>query len=228
MLHGLGDPAVIEQTCGEIRSLGVRVEFSGADLRDAEAATGLITETVEKFGRIDILVNNAGVQHTSPVEAFPADKWELLLSVNLSAAFYTSKAAVPFMRRQAFGRIVNIASVHGLVASVHKAAYVAAKFGLVGLTKVIALETAQEPITCNALCPGFVRTALIENQITAKAEMEGVSQEEGARLLLKDKQPSQEFVMPDQVADTVMFLCSDAAQQMTGVALPLDGGWTAQ
>jgi 3-hydroxybutyrate dehydrogenase len=177
---------------------------------------------------VDILVNNAGIQHTAPVDAFPAEKWDGIVATNLSAAFHAIQRAVPAMKERGYGRIVNTASVHGLVASVNKAAYVAAKHGLVGLTKVVALETAGTGITCNAICPGWTRTELIQQQIVARAQALGVTVEEGARDLLSEKQPSKQFVTTEQLGALVVFLCSEAAAQLTGASIPVDGGWTAQ
>jgi 3-hydroxybutyrate dehydrogenase len=190
--------------------------------------TGLVEYAVRRLGGIDILCNNAGIQHTAPLERFPPEKWDAIIAINLSAAFHATRAALPHMRKKGWGRIVNTASVHGLVASVEKAAYVAAKHGLVGLTKVTALETAGSGITCNAFCPGFVLTDIIRPQIQARAAKAGGDMEAGARDLLSEKQPSRQFVTIDQIAAYVVFLCSGAAAQITGSALPLDGGWTAQ
>ena len=181
-----------------------------------------------KVGRLDILVNNAGIQFTAPVEEFPAAKWNAILDINLSAAFHGIAAAVPQMKKQRWGRIVNIASTHGLVASTHKAAYVAAKHGLVGLTKVVGLETAGSGVTCNAVCPGWVRTPLVEKQISDMAAQRGITQKEAAKQLLAEKQPSLDFVSPSQLGGTVAFLCSPAADQITGTTISVDGGWTAQ
>jgi 3-hydroxybutyrate dehydrogenase len=188
----------------------------------------LIATTVDTFGRLDILVNNAGIQFTAPVEEFPSAKWHAILDINLSAAFHGTAAAVPHMKQQRWGRIVNIASAHGLVASTHKAAYVAAKHGLIGLTKVVGLETAGSGVTCNAVCPGWVRTPLVEKQISDIAAQKGISQKDAAKALLGEKQPSSEFVSPQQLGATVAFLCSPAADQITGTSISVDDGWTAQ
>ncbi|HCW16850.1 MAG TPA: 3-hydroxybutyrate dehydrogenase, partial [Achromobacter sp.] len=177
---------------------------------------------------IDILVNNAGIQHTALIEDFPAEKWDAILALNLSAVFHGSAAALPHMKKQGFGRIINIASAHGLVASANKSAYVAAKHGVVGFTKVTALETAGQGITANSICPGWVRTPLVEKQITALAEKNGVDQETAARELLSEKQPSLQFVTPEQLGGTAVFLASDAAAQITGTSVSVDGGWTAR
>jgi 3-hydroxybutyrate dehydrogenase len=229
VLNGFGDAGEIETIrSGIARELGVRVVYDGADMSKADAVRGLIAATIDKFGRLDILVNNAGIQFTAPVEDFPAAKWDAILGINLSAAFHGIAAAVPQMKKQRWGRIVNIASAHGLVASTHKAAYVAAKHGLVGLTKVVGLETAGSGVTCNAVCPGWVRTPLVDKQIDDIAAQRGIGQEEAARDLLAEKQPSLEFVSPAQLGATVAFLCSAAADQITGTAISVDGGWTAQ
>lgn len=175
-----------------------------------------------------ILVNNAGIQHVAPVEDFPAEKWDQIIAINLSSAFHTTRRAVPHMRKGGWGRIINIASVHGLVASAEKSAYVAAKHGIVGLTKVVALENAGTGVTCNAICPGWVRTPLVERQIEARAQQEGISVEEASRSLLGEKQPSMRFTTPEQLGEVALFLCSAAADNITGMSLPVDGGWTAQ
>jgi 3-hydroxybutyrate dehydrogenase len=229
VLNGFGDAGEIEAIRSGIeREHGVRAVYDGADMSKGDAVRGLVAATVEKLGRVDILVNNAGIQFTAPVEEFPAEKWDAILAINLSAAFHGIAAAVPVMKKQGWGRIVNIASAHGLVASTHKAAYVAAKHGLIGLTKVVGLETAGTGVTCNAVCPGWVRTPLVEKQIGAIAADKGISQEEAARQLLGEKQPSMTFVTPEQLGGTVAFLCSAAAEQITGTSVSVDGGWTAQ
>ena len=229
MLNGLGDAAENETTRARLEEeYGVPVGLSGADMSKPEEIRTLVAETAEKFGSLDILVNNAGIQHVAPIDDFPEDRWDLIISINLSSAFHSTKAALPLMRKQGWGRIINTASVHGLTASINKSAYVAAKHGIVGLTKVTALETAEEPITCNAICPGWVRTPLVEKQIEARAEQTGLNMEEAARDLLAEKQPSKNFVTPEMLGGLLVFLCSDAAAQMTGVSLPVDGGWMAQ
>jgi 3-hydroxybutyrate dehydrogenase len=229
VLNGFGEHSEIKAIrAGIEREYGVRAVHDGADMSKAPAVHRLVAATIEKLGGVDILVNNAGIQFTAPVEAFPAKKWDAILAINLSAAFHGIAAAVPAMRMQGWGRIVNIASAHGLVGSAHKAAYVAAKHGLVGLTKVVALETAGSGITANAVCPGWVRTPLVEKQISDIATRERISQQEAAAALLGEKQPSRTFVTPEQLGETVAFLCSPAADQITGTTLAVDGGWTAQ
>jgi 3-hydroxybutyrate dehydrogenase len=229
VLNGFGDASEIERIRSGIeRDHGVRVVYDGADMSKGDAVRELIARTIEKFGRLDILVNNAGIQFTAPVDEFPAAKWDAILAINLSAAFHGIAAAVPQMKKQRWGRIVNIASAHGLVASTHKAAYVAAKHGMVGLTKVVGLETAGSGVTCNAVCPGWVRTPLVEKQISDIAAERGISQREAAEELLSEKQPSLDFASPEQLGGTVAFLCSGAADQITGTAISVDGGWTAR
>lgn len=229
MLNGFGDAAAIERTRAALeREHGVRVAHDGADLTKPALVAELVNRTARELGGVDVLVNNAGIQHTAPCETFPPERWDAILATNLSAAFHATRTALPHMRRRGWGRIVNTASVHGLVASVNKAAYVAAKHGLVGLTRVVALETAGSGITCNAICPGWTRTELVEPQIAARAKALGVELEEGARDLLSEKQPSKQFVTVEQLGALVAFLCSDAAAQLTGASIPVDGGWTAQ
>ena len=229
VMNGRRDAVEAEAIRSEIeREHGVRVVYDGADMSNGDAVRSLVAATVRKFGRVDILVNNAGIQFTAPIEEFPVAKWDAILALNLSAAFHGIAAAVPQMKEQGWGRIINVASAHGLVASTHKAAYVAAKHGLVGLTKVVGLETAGSGITCNAVCPGWVRTPLVEKQIAEIAVQKKISDEEATKELLSEKQPSMTFVTSEQLGDTVAFLCSDAADQITGTAISVDGGWTAQ
>ena len=228
MLNGFGEADEIEDLKTQLATSGHRVEYHGADLTDPAATAEMVEATVGTFGRLDVLVNNAGIQHVSPIESFPDDAWHRIIAVNLSAAFFATRSALPHMREAGWGRIVNTASVHGLVASVNKSAYIAAKHGLVGLTKEVALETAGSGITCNAICPGFVRTELLERQIEAHADERDISIELAARELLADKQPSGTFASVDQIGQMVVFLCSTAADQITGAALPVDGGWTAR
>ncbi len=229
VLNGFGDAAEIEKLRAELADKhGVKVIYDGADLSKGSAVRELVESTVRQLGRIDILVNNAGIQHTALIEDFPAEKWDAILALNLSAVFHGTAAALPHMKKQGSGRIINIASAHGLVASASKSAYVAAKHGVVGFTKVTALETAGQGITANAICPGWVRTPLVEKQITALAEKNGVDQETAARDLLSEKQPSLQFVTPEQLGGTAVFLASDAAAQITGTTVSVDGGWTAR
>ena len=229
MLNGFGEAAAIAQLQQELASAyGVRVLHHAADMSKPAEIAEMIRATESTLGRLDVLVNNAGIQHVAPIEEFPIDRWDAVIAINLSSAFHTIRAALPGMKQRGFGRIINIASVHGLVASVQKAAYVAAKHGLVGLTKVVALETAQTPITCNAICPGWVLTPLVQKQVDARAQNKSMSNEEAKRNLLMEKQPSGEFVTPEQLGALAVFLCSDAATQIRGAAWNMDGGWAAQ
>ncbi|WP_435101270.1 3-hydroxybutyrate dehydrogenase [Arhodomonas sp. AD133] len=204
------------------------VRFEPADMSRPDEVEALVNACVDAHGRIDVLVNNAGIQHTALTEEFPREKWDAILAINLSSAFHAAHAALPHMKHQGWGRIINTASAHGLVASVQKAAYVSAKHGLVGLTKVIALENADQGVTCNAICPGWVETPLIQQQIQKIADDQGLSIEDAKVELVRHKQPSRQFVQPEQIGALAVFLCTDAASQITGTALPVDGGWTAQ
>jgi len=229
MLNGFGDAEEIEKTRAALATdCGVTVGYSGADLSDGGAATALIADAEVAIGSVDILVNNAGIQHVAPVDEFPAEKWEAIISINLSSAFYTTAAALAGMKERKFGRIINIASAHGLVASPYKGAYVAAKHGLVGLTKTVALEVAETGITCNAICPGFVQTPLVDGQIDDQAKAHGLSREEVIRDIVLASQPSKRFVDVEHIAATVLFLCGPAGASFTGSALSIDGGWTAR
>jgi 3-hydroxybutyrate dehydrogenase len=229
VLNGLGDAAEIERLRADLATRhGVDVHYDGADLMNPDAITALVEGAVATFGGIDILVNNAGIQHTAPIEGFPAPTWDAIMALMLSAPFHLIRQIVPGMKERNWGRIINISSVHGLVASIDKAAYVSAKHGLMGLTKVVALETARTGVTCNAINPGFVRTELIERQIQDRAATLGVSEAEAIEALLGEKQPSKQFVTVEQLGQVAVFLCSDAASQITGISMPIDGGWTAQ
>ncbi|QGX98422.1 3-hydroxybutyrate dehydrogenase [Roseovarius faecimaris] len=203
---------------------GVNARYIQADMSKADQCRGLI----EKAGACDILVNNAGIQHVAPIPEFPVEKWDAIIAINMSSAFHTTAAALPMMRKAGWGRVINIASAHGLRASPFKSAYVTAKHGVVGMTKVVALETAKEPITCNAICPGYVLTPLVEAQIPDTAKEYGISEDEAIEKVILLKQPSKEFVTVEQLAGIALFLCSDAAAQMTGTTLTADGGWTSQ
>ncbi|MGH6968034.1 MAG: 3-hydroxybutyrate dehydrogenase [Stellaceae bacterium] len=226
MLNGFGDAAEIEALRhGLARRHGARIAYNGADMAKPAEIRGLIQAAEKELGAVDILVNNAGIQHVAKIVDFPEDRWDAVIAINLSAAFHATKAALPIMARRKWGRIVNIASAHGLIASVQKAAYVAAKHGIVGLTKVTALETANDGITCNAICPGWVRTPLVEKQIAARAKAEGKPVEIAAKELLGEKQEMLEFVTVEQLGALAVFLCGDGAATMTGTALPVDGGW---
>ena len=188
----------------------------------------MLTSAADTFGRVDVLVNNAGIQHVAPVEDFPPERWDAVIAINLSSAFHATRLALPAMKKAGWGRIINLASVHGLVASAEKSAYVAAKHGLVGLTKVVALETAKTGVTCNAICPGWVLTPLVQKQVDAKAQALGLSNEEAKKQLLAEKEPSLQFTTPEELGELAVFLCSDAAKNVRGVAWNMDGGWAAQ
>ena len=205
------------------KETGVDARYIQADMSNGEACRALI----EKAGGCDILVNNAGIQHVSPIEEFPTSKWDAIIAINMSSDFHTTAAALPIMRERGWGRIVNIASAHGLTASPFKSAYVTAKHGVVGMTKTVALETAREPITCNAICPGYVLTPLVESQIPDTAKKYGMTEEEAKQKVILERQPSKEFATVEQIGGTVNFLCSDAAAQITGTTISVDGGWTA-
>lgn len=229
MLNGFGEAAAIERLrAGLAAEHGVRVAYGAADMTKPAEIRALIAQAVAELGGVDILVNNAGIQHVAPIEAFPEERWDAVIAVNLSAAFHATKAALPHMRARNWGRIVNIASAHGLVASVEKCAYVAAKHGIVGLTKVTALETARTGITANAIAPGWVLTDLVQKQIEALAAREKLDLEQAKDRLVGEKHPSREFVKVEEVAGIVVFLCSEAAREMRGATLSVDGGWTAQ
>ncbi len=229
VLNGFGDAAEIErQRTALAASAKVEVSYHPADMSKPAEIRDLVTSTQKKFGGVDILVNNAGIQHVAPVEEFPDDRWDAIIAINLSSAFHATKAALPGMRARRWGRIINISSAHGQVASAQKSAYVAAKHGVIGLTKTVALETAGSGVTCVAICPGWVLTPLVQKQIDAKAAAEKLSPEAARAALLGEKQPSGDFATPEQIGQTVLFLCSTAADQITGSAIALDGGWLAQ
>ncbi|MEM9781255.1 MAG: 3-hydroxybutyrate dehydrogenase [Pseudomonadota bacterium] len=206
---------------------GAEVEYIQADMSDGGQCRGLIDKAVQRFGSVDVLVNNAGIQHVEAIDEFPVEKWNAVIAINLSSAFHTTAAALPHMRKAGWGRVVNIASAHGLTASPYKSAYVAAKHGIVGMSKVVALETAEEPITCNAVCPGYVLTPLVEAQIPDTMKKYDMSREDVVRNVLLERQPSKAFATVEQLGGTVAFLCSDDAAQITGTAISVDGGWTA-
>lgn len=229
VLHGIEPQTQGDSVAASVASRhGVRAAYLCANLANAEDAAALVDTATRALAAPDILVNNAGIQYTCPIESFPADRWDAILAVNLSAAFHTMKAVVPGMRARGWGRIVNIASVHGLVASVNKGAYLAAKHGLVGLSKGVALETATQGITVNCICPGWTDTAIIQPQIDLRAAKFGGDRAAGIRDLLSEKQPNQTLLPPQRIGEVAAFLCSESAAGITGVALPVDGGWTAQ
>jgi 3-hydroxybutyrate dehydrogenase len=228
VLNGFGEAAAIAAEEKTIQALGVRTLYHGADMSKPGEIEQMMAAAAKKFGRVDILVNNAGIQHVAPVDQFPVERWDAVIAINLSSAFHTTRLALPAMKAANWGRVINVASVHGLVASAEKSAYVAAKHGIVGLTKTVALETAQTGVTCNAVCPGWVLTPLVQKQVDARAQRDGLSQADASKALLEEKQPSMQFVTPEQLAGLVVFLCSPAADQVRGVAWSVDGGWCAQ
>lgn len=225
MLNGFGDPAPAQQ---EVSAFGVQVEYHGADMSKPAEIADMIKTCETRLGSLDILVNNAGIQHVAPVEEFPVDRWDAIIAINLSSAFHTIRTALPGMKARGWGRIINIASVHGLVASAQKSAYVAAKHGIIGLTKTVALETATTPVTVNAICPGWVLTPLVQKQVDARAQAEKVSIDEAKRRLLTEKEPSLQFTTPEELGALAVFMCSDAANNLRGAAINMDGGWVAQ
>jgi 3-hydroxybutyrate dehydrogenase len=229
VLNGFGDPALIDKLLAEFKTqYGVRASYNAADMSKPAEIAAMVAQVALELGGVDILVSNAGIQHVAPVEEFPLEKWDAVIAINLSAAFHAIRAALPHMKAKKWGRIINIGSTHGLVASAQKAAYVAAKHGILGLTKVVALETATTGITCNAICPGWVLTPLVQKQIEDRAAREKIDSTAAKIKLLGEKQPSLEFATPEQIAAAALFLCSPAAAQIRGIALPVDGGWTAQ
>ena len=229
VMNGFGD---VDGPRGEIeqagKAHGVRTGYHGADMSRPAEIEAMMEYAAREFGCVDILVNNAGIQHVSTVQDFPVERWDAIIAINLSSAFHTSRLALPGMLKNHWGRIINIASVHGLVASAQKSAYVAAKHGIIGLTKVTALETAQTGVTCNAICPGWVLTPLVQKQVDAKAAEAGVSNEEAKKLLLGEKEPSMQFTTPDELGELAVFFCSAAGNNVRGAAWNMDGGWTAQ
>ncbi|MDP4299543.1 3-hydroxybutyrate dehydrogenase [Leptothrix discophora] len=225
VLNGFGD---VEGPKAQVAALGVQVGYHGADMSKPAEIEAMMGYAADAFGGVDILVNNAGIQFVAPVESFPVERWDAILAINLSSAFHTTRLALPGMQARNWGRIVNIASVHGQVASAQKSAYVAAKHGVVGLTKVTALENATTGVTCNAICPGWVLTPLVQKQVDARAAADGVDNGEATRRLLGDKQPSMQFTTPEELGELAVFLCSAAANNVRGVAWSVDGGWTAQ
>ena len=229
LLNGFGDPALIEELVRQFKShYNVKASYSAADMSKPAEIGAMVAQAARELGGADILVNNAGIQYVAPVEDFPVETWDAVIAINLSAAFHAIRAALPHMKARKWGRIVNIASTHGLVASTQKAAYVAAKHGILGLTKVVALETATTAITCNAICPGWVLTPLVQKQIDDRAAREKLTPAAAKMKLLGEKQPSLEFATPEEIGAAALFLCSPAAAQVRGIALPVDGGWTAQ
>ncbi|MET3378364.1 MULTISPECIES: 3-hydroxybutyrate dehydrogenase [Variovorax] len=225
VLNGFGDAQAPK---AEIEALGVRAEYHGADMSKPDQIEDMMSFAASKFGRVDVLVNNAGIQHVAKVEDFPTERWDAIIAINLTSAFHTTRLAIPAMREANWGRVINIASAHGLVASAQKSAYVAAKHGIVGLTKSVALETATTGVTANAICPGWVLTQLVQKQIDDRAAREGITAAQAQNDLLGEKQPSLQFTTVEQLGGLAVFLCSPAADQVRGVAWAMDGGWTAQ
>ncbi|MDQ0082300.1 3-hydroxybutyrate dehydrogenase [Variovorax sp. YR752] len=225
VLNGFGDAQAPK---AEIEALGVRAEYHGADMSKPDQIEDMMSFAASKFGRVDVLVNNAGIQHVAKVEDFPTERWDAIIAINLTSAFHTTRLAIPAMRAANWGRVINIASAHGLVASAQKSAYVAAKHGIVGLTKSVALETATTGVTANAICPGWVLTQLVQKQIDDRAAREGITAAQAQNDLLGEKQPSLQFTTVEQLGGLAVFLCSPAADQVRGVAWAMDGGWTAQ
>jgi len=229
MLNGFGERAAIDkERSGIAAEFGVKVGYSPADMSKPSEIAEMIAATEKEFGSLDVLVNNAGIQHVANVEDFPADRWDAIIAINLSSSFHTIRVALPGMKKRKWGRIINIASAHGLVASGQKVAYVAAKHGVVGLTKVVAIETANAGITCNAICPGWVLTPLVQQQVDARAKAHGIGNEEAKVALISEKQPMHEFTKPESIGALAVFLASDAAATITGSAYSIDGGWVAQ
>ena len=225
VLNGFGD---VEAARAEVAALGVPVGYHGADMSKPEQIAEMMAYAAREMGGVDILVNNAGIQHVAAVEDFPPEKWDAIIAINLTSAFHTTRLAIPGMRRSNWGRVINVASTHGLVASAQKSAYVASKHGIIGFTKAVALETATSGVTVNAICPGWVLTPLVQKQVDARAVADGVDDAEAKRRLLAEKQPSLQFTTPEQLGGLAVFLCSAAADNIRGVAYNVDGGWAAQ
>ena len=229
VLNGFGERGEIERLIAELKGEHqVRVTYDAADMTQPAAIAAMVQKAIERFGAVDVLVNNVGIQHVAPVDEFPLDKWDAIIAINLSSSFHTVRAALPAMKARRWGRIVNIASAHALVASPFKSAYVAAKHGIAGFTKTVALELAEHGITVNAVCPGYVLTPLVQNQIPDTAKARGITEDEVKRDVLLAAQPTKRFVAVEEVAGIAAFLCSPAAASITGALLPVDGGWTAQ
>jgi 3-hydroxybutyrate dehydrogenase len=225
VLNGFGD---VEGPKAQIAAHGVKVGYHGADMSKPADIEAMMKFAADTFGRVDILVNNAGIQHVAPVEDFPPEKWDQVIAINLSSAFHTTRLALPAMKKAGWGRVINVASVHGLVASVQKSAYVASKHAIVGFTKVVALENATTGVTCNAICPGWVLTPLVQKQVDAIAAKEGLSNDAATQRLLSEKEPSMQFTTPEELGELAVFFCSEAAKNVRGVAWNMDGGWAAQ
>ena len=227
VINGFGDQSEIDSIVKEIKSKGVEAIYHNANLTKPEEIRNMADQAKKEFGCVDILVNNAGIQHVAPIEEFPPEKWDAIIAIDLSSAFHTTQSLIGAMREKGWGRIINMCSAHGLVASPYKTAYVAAKHGILGFTKVVALEAAQDNITCNAICPGYVHTPLVDNQIADTAKARGISGKEALNNVILAAQWTKKFVEVEQIAKLALFLCSDAAQNITGADLKIDGGWTA-
>jgi 3-hydroxybutyrate dehydrogenase len=225
MLNGFGD---IEGPKAEIAALGVQVDYHGADMSQPADIEAMMQQAAKRFGRVDILVNNAGIQHVARIENFPVERWDAIIAINMSSVFHATRLALPAMKAANWGRIINVASVHGLVGSAEKSAYVAAKHGVVGLTKVTALENATTGVTCNAICPGWVLTPLVQKQVDAKAEALKISNADATKMLLGEKEPSMQFTSPEELGALAVFFCSAAGNNVRGAAWNMDGGWAAQ
>jgi 3-hydroxybutyrate dehydrogenase len=225
VLNGFGD---VDGPKAEVAALGVKVAYHGADMSKPAEIEAMVAFAAKEFGRVDILVNNAGIQHVARIENFPVDRWDAIIAINMSSAFHATRAALPAMQAAGWGRIINVASVHGLVASAEKSAYVTAKHGVVGLTKVTALENATTGVTCNAICPGWVLTPLVQKQVDAKAAALGISNDDAQKQLLGEKEPSMQFTTPEELGALAVFFCSPAGNNVRGVAWNMDGGWVAQ
>ena len=229
MLNGLGDAAQIEKDRAAMeKETGAKIAYNGADMTKPDQIAKLIEETKSKFGSVDIIVNNAGVQHVAPIDEFPPEKWDLIIAINLTSAFHMTRFALPHMKAAGWGRIINLASAHALVASPFKSAYVAAKHGLAGMTKAVALEVAEKNITVNAICPGYVKTPLVEGQIADTAKARGMTEQQVINDVILGAQPTKKFTTVEQIGDMAVFLCSDAAENITGTMLQIDGGWVAK
>ena len=228
MLNGFGDIEAAKAEVAAVAAAGARVGYHGADMSQPAQIEAMVQACQAEFGGCDILINNAGIQHVAPVDEFPLERWDAIIAINLSSVFHATRAALPGMKARGWGRIINVASVHGLVASANKSAYVAAKHGVIGLTKTVALETAATPVTCNAICPGWVLTPLVQKQVDARAAADGVDNAEATKRLLSEKEPSGQFTTPEELAAMAVFMCSPAAANLRGSCINMDGGWVAQ
>lgn len=228
VMNGFGDDDQINKEIESLEKQGIEVLYSGADMSKPDEIEQMAKDSLERFSTVDVLVNNAGIQHVAPIDEFPPEKWAAIIAINLSSAFHTTRLFAPAMKDAGWGRVINIASVHGLVASAYKSAYVAAKHGIMGLTKVTALDLAEHGITCNAICPGYVKTPLVEKQIPEQAKSHGISEAEVTEKIFLKNHAVKEFVQVEDLAEIALFLCSDAARTITGTGMPVDAGWSAQ